>query len=278
MLAATQHGSQRALVQHEPFLADGTDFARAIRPVTHDPLAARRPRAPILRPAPLAFLVLAVAAACDLPRDPEGTLERVRGGTMRVGVVERRPWTTLPAGGGAGGLEGALVAELARELGARIEWVRSTESQLLEALRLRELDIVIGGLTDGSPWARHVAFTKPFYTDTIVVGAPPGTTRLRSLDGRAVAVHAREPELAAYVRKQGGVPQPVSELGRAAGLVAAPTWQLPSLALGPAGITLHEIRHVMAAAPGENAWLMRIEQSIAVRKPAIPSILRTSRP
>jgi hypothetical protein len=156
--------------------------------------------------------------------------------------------------------------------------VRSTESQLFEALKLRELDIVIGGFTDGSPWTQHVAFTKPFYTDTIVVGAPPGAPLLRSLDGREVAVAAREPEVAAYVRNKGGTPRPVRDLGQAAGLVAAPSWQLPSLALGPAGITLHEARHVMAAAPGENAWLMRIEQSIAVRKPVIPSVLRTTRP
>jgi polar amino acid transport system substrate-binding protein len=223
--------------------------------------------------------MLTVAAnACDLPRDPNGTLARVRGGTMRVGVFERRPWTTLPANGGAGGLEGALVAELARELGARIEWVRATESQLLEALKMRDLDIVIGGLTDDSPWAQHVAFTRPFYTDTIVVGAPPGTRRLKTLDGQTVFFDAREPVIGAYVRKKGGVPRAVTELARAPGLVAAPTWQLSSLALGPAGITLHEARHVIAATPGENAWLMRIEQSLALRKGIVGMVLRTSRP
>src|SRR3712207_7643050 len=76
--------------------ANGTDFARAIRPVTHDRLAARPHGLSILRSAALASLLALVAAACDLPRDPEGTLQRVRGGTMRVGVVERRPWTTFP--------------------------------------------------------------------------------------------------------------------------------------------------------------------------------------
>ncbi len=218
------------------------------------------------------------ALACDLPRDPEGTLNRVRGGTMRVGVFERRPWTTLPANGGAGGLEGALIAELARELGARIEWVRATESELLEALKMRELDIVIGGLTAESPWAQHVAFTKPFYTDTIVVGAPPGTRRLEKLDGQAVWFNVKEPTIGGYVRKKGGAPRPVAELGQAQGLVAAPTWQLPSLALGPAGVTLHETHHVIAATPGENAWLMRIERSVATRKRVVGMILRTSRP
>jgi polar amino acid transport system substrate-binding protein len=246
--------------------------------VTYDQPAALPFRPANRRSAAVVLVLSAAAGACDLPRDPEGTLDRVRGGTMRVGVFEHRPWTTLPANGGAGGLEGALVAELARELGARIEWVRATESQLLQALKMRQLDIVIGGLTSDSPWAQYVAFTKPFYTDTIVVGAPPGTRRLERLDGQTVFVHAREPATAAYVREKGGVPTAVAELGQAPGLVAAPTWQLSSLALGPSGITLHEAHHVIAAAPGENAWLMRIEQSIAERKRIVGMILRTARP
>ncbi|MFN2564222.1 MAG: transporter substrate-binding domain-containing protein [Gemmatimonadaceae bacterium] len=246
--------------------------------MTYDRPAPPPSRASILRPA-AGVLLLVIGVACrDLPRDPNGTLTRVRGGTVRVGVFENRPWTTLPTGGGAGGLEGALAAELARELGARIEWVRGTESQLLAALELHELDLVIGGLTDASPWKQHVAFTTPFYTDTIVVGAPIGARRLRSLDGETVFFWARDPAVAAYVRKKGGIPRAVPELSRAPGLVAAPTWQLPSLALGPAGITLHEQHHVMAAPPGENAWLMRIEQTIHTRKPAIPEVLRTTRP
>lgn len=197
---------------------------------------------------------------------------------MRVGVVEQRPWTTFAAGGSAAGIEGALVAELARELGARIQWVRSTESQLLEALRLGELDVVIGGLTAAGPWRHQVMLTKPFYTDTVVVAAPPGLPPLKSIAGRSVSYRAAEPVTAAYIRLRGGIPAPVAELGRAPGLVAAPTWQLLSLALKPAGITLYEADHVMAVPPGEHEWAAQINRSVSVRKPAIPEILRASRP
>ena len=197
---------------------------------------------------------------------------------MRVGVVEHRPWTTVTPRGAAGGLEGALAAELARELSAKVEWVRAAESELFEALELRELDLVIGGFTDASPWKQHVAFTKPFYTDTIVIGAPLGAPRVTSVEGRTVFYRASEPTVAAYVRKKGGVPRAVAELDDATGLVAAATWQLASLALGSTGITLHEEHHVMAAPPGENAWLSRIERSIQARKAAIPEVLRTTRP
>ncbi len=197
---------------------------------------------------------------------------------MRVGVVEHRPWTTLPSGGGAGGLEGALAAEVAKDLGAKIAWVRAPESQLLEALALYELDLVIGGLTDATPWKGRVALTRSFYTDTIVVGAPAGTPRLRRLTGRTVATAASEPATGAFVRALGGVPQAMSELGQAPGLVAAPTWQLPGLALAPAGVTLREVRHVMATPPRENAWRAFVEQSVAKRVGMIGEILRTARP
>jgi polar amino acid transport system substrate-binding protein len=252
-------------------------------PVTDDHLAPPPFRRSPLRPAAagVVWLLIApfVAVGCgEVPRDPNGTLHRVRGGTMRVGVVEHRPWTTVTPRGAAAGLEGALAAELARELGAKIEWVRATEPELFEALELRELDLVIGGLTDASPWKQHVAFTKPFYTDTIVIGAPFGAPRMRSLDGRTVFYRASEPAVAAYIREKGGVPRAVAELGDASGLVAAATWQLASLALAPTGITLHTEHHVMAAPPGENAWLSRIERSIRTRKAAIPEVLRTTRP
>jgi polar amino acid transport system substrate-binding protein len=237
----------------------------------------QRPFRPVLLRSAAAALVILLGAACT-PRDARGTLARARGGTIRVGVSENRPWTTLPTGGGGGGIEGALAAELARDLGAKIEWVRAPESQLLEALALHELDLVIGGFTDAAPWKGRVAVTRPIYTDTIVVGAPPGAPRQRRLAGRAVAIRAADPVTAAYVRAFGGVPRPMAELGQAPGLVAAPTWQLPSLALAPAGITLREVRHVIATPPGENAWKSYVERSVAKRKAAIGEILRTARP
>jgi polar amino acid transport system substrate-binding protein len=196
---------------------------------------------------------------------------------MRVGAVEHRPWTTLPSGGGAGGIEGALVAEVARDLGARIEWVRGPESRLLHALELGELDVVIGGLTDANPWSRRVAFTKPIYTDTIVVGGVPRPVPLRELGGQRVAVLPGDP-VAAYVRRKGGAPWKVPDLGMAPTLVAAPTWQLPSFGYAPTGITLHEARHVIAVAPGDDAWLEAVEQSLAKRRSMIGEVLRVSRP
>jgi polar amino acid transport system substrate-binding protein len=113
-------------------------------------------------------LTLPLAIACGLPRDPEGTLDRVRGGTLRVGFVVDTPWV-IAAGAGAGGIEGAIAAELARDLGARIAWTHAAETPLLEALHEGDLDLVIAGLTKSSPWAAKVSFTRPYYIDTTTV-------------------------------------------------------------------------------------------------------------
>lgn len=225
----------------------------------------------------IALQLLLVVAGCT-PRDARGTLARVRGGTLRVGVAENRPWTTLPSGGGGGGLEGALVAELARDLGAKVEWVRAAESQLLEALALHELDVVIGGLNAVSPWKSRVALTRPFYVDTIVVAAPEGAPPVRRLRGQAVAVRSSEPATAAFVRAAGGVPQLIPDLALSPGLLAAPSWQLPGLGMTSVGITLRELGHVVATPRGEDAWRAFVEASLAKRVGAIGEILRTQRP
>lgn len=109
-----------------------------------------------------------LVAACGLPRDPEGTLKRVRGGTMRVGMAVDTPWVTDSAGG-AGGIEGAIVRDLAQRTGARVEWHRGTAADVLDALKGRDVDLVVAGLTAESPYGGEVAFTRSYYTDTTMV-------------------------------------------------------------------------------------------------------------
>src|SRR5829696_394467 len=58
-------------------------------------------------------LVVLIAAGCDFPRDPRGTLEGVQNGTMRVGIVENDPWTRMEEGH-ASGVEVELLKDDAR--------------------------------------------------------------------------------------------------------------------------------------------------------------------
>jgi ABC-type amino acid transport substrate-binding protein len=107
----------------------------------------------------------AVASGCGLPRDAEHTIDRVRGGVLRVGVTDRPPWVRLRTDS-VTGIEPSLIADLARGLGARTSFRQGSESELLEALHRGELDLVAGGLQDDSPWRAKVALTKPFRTDS----------------------------------------------------------------------------------------------------------------
>src|SRR5829696_8655423 len=120
------------------------------------------------------FLAIATVCttACGLPRDADGTLDRVRNGTLRVGVAVDTPWVT-DSGGAAGGIEGWLAAEIARSLRARAAWVPGPHPRLLKELSERRLDLVIGGLEDSSPWSTEVALTKPYF-EKHVVAVPLG--------------------------------------------------------------------------------------------------------
>lgn len=87
---------------------------------------------------------------------------------MRVGAAVDTPWVT-DSGGTVGGIEGAIVNDLARELGARVEWHRGPAGALLDSLKERELDLVIAGLTAKSPYRTEVSLTRSYYTDTTTV-------------------------------------------------------------------------------------------------------------
>ena len=108
-------------------------------------------------------LLLAGCGSVRIPVDPDGTLDRVRGGVLRVGVSPHEPWTTVTATE-PGGLEPDLVRRWAAGLGARIAWTVGGEQPLVQAMERGELDLVTGGLTADTPWADQAALTWPYAT------------------------------------------------------------------------------------------------------------------
>jgi polar amino acid transport system substrate-binding protein len=163
-------------------------------------LSATMPTPSVLR-ALFAGCCIAALPGCGLPRDSDHTLDRVHGGELRVGVTEHAPWVTIHDGR-IEGIEPRLIEELARGLGARPVWRRGAESEILEALHRRELDIVAGGLTDDSPWRGQVAFTHPYFTDTATGRAHVFAV---SLGENAFLVHV-ERFLAPRERRGGAAP------------------------------------------------------------------------
>ncbi len=110
----------------------------------------------------LCAALLLTSCGLEMPADPENTLERVRGGTLRVGVSPHPPHTVVVPDGPPSGSDVDLAAGFAASIGARPVWVTGGEEPLITALEHGELELVIGGLTADTPWTEKAAITKPY--------------------------------------------------------------------------------------------------------------------
>jgi polar amino acid transport system substrate-binding protein len=142
--------------------------------------------------------------SCGLPRDPARTSEFVRGAAMRVGVVHNPPWV-IDDGARVDGVEARLAASIAAANGTRIEWVRQPEFVLMDLLLKREIQLAIGGFEATLPWAKEIAFTRPYVKtpDGIghVLAVPPGENAwLLSIDRILRAQRASVPPMLAQFR------------------------------------------------------------------------------
>jgi ABC-type amino acid transport substrate-binding protein len=102
-----------------------------------------------------------LTAGCQFPADPDGTLERVEGETMRLGVTEHDPWVRLD-GTRPAGVEVTLAERFAESLGARVEYTQGAEAELIDALKAGELDLVVGGFDSKTPWKKEAGLTRPY--------------------------------------------------------------------------------------------------------------------
>lgn len=123
--------------------------------------------------AALAAVLFGVTACSGpFPRDVDGSLERISGGVLRVGISDNPPLARYDDAGRATGREVDLVTGFADSEGADIEWTPGSESELVMALKRGDLDIVIGGLLADSPWQKEVALSQHYATET----TPDGDT------------------------------------------------------------------------------------------------------
>lgn len=136
----------------------------------------------------LLALLTAFLAACGtpFPKDTDGSLDRITGGTLRVGVSENPPWTEVGDDDSVTGREVDLLTGFAREYDATVEWTPGAESELIMAMARGDLDIVVGGLTADSPWEKEVALTRAYAqevtpdgdTEEMVMATPLGENAL----------------------------------------------------------------------------------------------------
>lgn len=201
--------------------------------------------------------LLVLLSACSIPQDPMDTSMKVRDEGMVVGLTENPPWVTRD-GDVPGGVEIELVEKFAEQMGVTVQWEWGSSSVLLEALDQFELHLVIGGLTRSATNGKGVGLTIPYYESKIVIAAPPGASMPENLDGADVGI-VRGSAVADIVRDTGARLVFLSSADAIDGPTALPKWQADELNLISDGEELDTLYHVMAVPPGENGWLLALD-------------------
>lgn len=117
----------------------------------------------VVRTAAIALMMAFVLTACgiSIPTDPNGTLDRVTGGELRVGLSPNGELVQVDDGSYTG-QEPGLVKRFSESINANIEWTVGSEEALVRGLERGSLDLVIAGMTDESPWVDRAAPTRPY--------------------------------------------------------------------------------------------------------------------
>ena len=107
-------------------------------------------------------LLLPLLAGCgDVPRDQQGTLERIRSeGVVRVGMV-----ASAAPSPHADRLR-TLVARSAAAAGGRPLILEEASEPLLLMLEAGEVDLVVGEFDRSSPWSTRVHLLPPLAAET----------------------------------------------------------------------------------------------------------------
>ena len=109
------------------------------------------------------FATSLVGCGLAVPTDPDGTLAGATGGELRVGVSPD-PGLAEDDGDTPSGPVVDLVSDFAETINARPDWTIGSEETLVGMLEAGELDVLVGGFTDQSPWVDCAGMTRGYKT------------------------------------------------------------------------------------------------------------------
>lgn len=116
--------------------------------------------------ATLAGIVIAGAllAGCgvSIPNDPDGSLDRIDGGTLHAGASLSEGLIREADDGTPNGSLVDLVEDFAEERDATVDWTIDSEETLVGMLESGDLDVVVGGMTDQTPWTDRAGVTRGY--------------------------------------------------------------------------------------------------------------------
>jgi polar amino acid transport system substrate-binding protein len=219
----------------------------------------------------MALSVVTHFGCASLPRDPKETLRQLQSRPIRVGLVEHPPWV-MRTNDEPAGVEVDLMRNFAAQLGTTPDWHWGGEQEQMEALEHYQLDVVLGGFTDETPWSKYVGITRPYFEETYRVATPQGS-QLQNLKGAEVWVE-QGAAVGAKLEKKGARVVRVDDLARANGAVAAPDWQIEQMGLANTNQELDSFKHVLAVPPGENGFLKRLDEFLYTKRFEIRNLLQ----
>lgn len=125
----------------------------------------------------LVCLLIFFLSSCNIPRDIHGTFDRVsKEKVLRVGYSNNPPFIQIKENDTTG-IEYRIVDAFSKEMGYKVEYTEGTEAVLMEKLEKYEIDIIIAGLNNKSPWKSKAGFTQPYATvngKDYSLAVPPG--------------------------------------------------------------------------------------------------------
>lgn len=215
---------------------------------------------------PLVLTAAALLAACQYPRDVEGTLDRADGGTMRVGVSDNEPWVNLD-GSQPSGVEPEIVRRFAETIDAEIQWIQGDSEELVGALEGGQLDVVIAGFTRTSEQRRKVALTRPYVDTELLLAHPRGESMPPEDEDVKVAVAAESHAASLLEHKTDYGSDELDSLAGVSGPALVWDYWLDDLPrLESTGQDLIDEEHAIAVRIGENAFLVKLEEFLLDRE------------
>ena len=113
----------------------------------------------------LATLLLAASlTGCgivSIPSDPDDTLATVTGGELRIGASPD-PGLIDTAGSTPTGPLADLAKSYAIALDAETSWTVASEETLIGMLEAGDLDLLVGGFTEQTPWVDRAGITRGY--------------------------------------------------------------------------------------------------------------------
>ncbi|WP_240747292.1 transporter substrate-binding domain-containing protein [Microbacterium sp. K24] len=123
-----------------------------------------RPQRPRRATGIVAALALSAAlAGCGLtiPADPDGTLDAVTGGELRIGTSPDGDLVEVANGTPSGSIVD-LVDDFADSIQAEPDWTVASEETLVTMLEAGDLDLIAGGITSDTPWVERAGVSRGY--------------------------------------------------------------------------------------------------------------------